>query len=234
MDELLHIFDELLPLLARYEIYIYIILGVIAVFQFRWLVQSWHEWRNSTFGLEREIAQRHFTTPLTILILMAMLVVGEFLIVSFVVPSYPKVNVIATPTLDLVSTPAPTLDVSLTVTPTGEALILTVAAPEGDGCQAGVVEWLTPKNGDTITETIELKGTVNVANLGFYKYEYSQQGSDTWTTIAADNKPKVNGTIGFWNPSQLPAGDYRLRLVVADNQNKVLPACVINVKIGQP
>lgn len=234
MDELLNILDELLPLLGRYEIYIYILLGVVAVFQLRWLVTAWHEWRNSSFGLERDIAQRRFTAPLTILILISMLVVGEFLTVSFVVPSYPRVNQIATPTLDLVSTPTQVSPTSQAQTPTPGAVDTTAVAPVGDGCQPGVIEWQVPKAGDTITETIELKGTVNVPNLGFYKYEYSQPGSDNWTTIAAGNAPLINGSIGFWNPSQLPSGDYLLRLVVADNQNNLFPACVVRVRINRP
>ncbi len=106
--------------------------------------------------------------------------------------------------------------------------------PLAEGCIAGQIEWSYPKSGDEITATVELKGTVNVPNLGFYKYEYAQPGEDVWTTIAAGNQPKVNGQIGFWNTSQLEPGDYLLRLVVADNQNKLFPACQIPVRITKP
>src|SRR5512141_1422505 len=101
MDELPRILDELLPFLARYEAWIYIILGLIAIFQLRWLVRAWNEWRNSVFLLERDIAQRHFVAPLTILVLIGMLILGEFLTVSFVNPSYPLVKPVSTPTLDI-------------------------------------------------------------------------------------------------------------------------------------
>lgn len=233
MDELSRIFDELLPFLSRYEAWIYIALGAVAIFQLRWLVQSWHEWRNSVFGLEREIAQKRFTAPLTILVLMAMLVLGEFLIVSFVTPAYPQINRVATPTMDLLASPTPTLQAGPTVTPS-PVTQRTIDAPSTEGCKPGLIEWLAPKVDESISATVELKGVVNVPNLGFYKYEYSQPGSDKWTTIAAGNIPLVSGTIGFWNTTQLPAGDYLLRLVVADNQNELFPACVIRVRVTKP
>jgi len=233
MDELTPILDELLPFLTRYEAWIYVALGLVALFQLRWLVQSWHEWRNAVFGLEREIAQRRFAAPLTIFILMAMLVVGEFVLVSFVAPSYPQVVLLATPTLDLQATAtiSPTAGVTPTPPPASQ---VTLNAPVTEGCKAGVIEWLSPKADETVSATIELKGVVNVPNLGFYKYEYSQMQNDKWTTIAAGNTPMVSGTIGFWNTSQLPAGDYLLRLVVADNENQLFPACVIRVRVVQP
>jgi hypothetical protein len=33
--------------------------------------------------------------------------------------------------------------------------------------------------------SIELTGTVNIPNFGFYKYEVAPAGSDTWATISA-------------------------------------------------
>ena len=234
MDELSRIFDELLPFLSRYEAWIYIVLGAVAIFQLRWLVQSWNEWRNSVFGMEREIAQKRFAAPLTILLLMSMLVVGEFLIVSFVIPAYPQVNRVATPTLDLLATATVSVPSGPTATPSPAGALPTVNEPSTTGCKPGVIQWLAPKVDEAVSSTVELKGVVNVPNLGFYKYEFSQSGADKWTTIAAGNTPLVSGTIGYWNTNQLTAGDYLLRLVVADNQNQIFPACVIRVRVTKP
>jgi len=44
----------------------------------------------------------------------------------------------------------------------------------------------------------------------------------------------ISGTVGYWNTSQLPSGDYLLRLVVVDNANNFFPACVVSVKISNP
>ena len=229
-----------LRFLEENELWIYILTGLASALTLRWLLVSWHDWRNSIFGLEREIIQRRLAARLTILFLLALLVLFEFLIVSFVVPSYPNMTAFPTPTLDLLARPTVTLIAPqagtpvATVTPSSSTGDLsTVGEPAGEGCTSGQIEWETPKSGDTISETVELKGTVNVPNLGFYKYEYSQPGQDTWTTIAAGNSPLVNGTIGFWNTTTLPTGDYLLRLVVVDNQNNFFPVCTVPVKIAK-
>jgi hypothetical protein len=89
----------------------------------------------------------------------------------------------------------------------------------------------SPQAGDEIKGTIELIGTVNIPNFGFYKYEVARMGSDTWATISANRDPVIDGLIGRWNTTALTPGDYQLRLVVTDNQGKMLPACVVPVRV---
>jgi len=230
--------EEILPFLQKNETWIYLLLGIIAFFPFQKLIIAWRQWQGTVFGLEREIAQRKFTAALTVLVLMAVLVLLEFLIVSFVAPNAPQVSTLATPTMDLLATPTatlPSLIGAASTIATAEATPTPEEEPLAEGCIPGQIEWLNPKPGEEISATVELKGTVNVPNLGFYKYEFSEAGSDVWTPIAADNQPKVEGTIGYWNTSQFASGDYLLRLVVADNQDQPFPACVIAVKVkGQP
>jgi hypothetical protein len=225
--------DELLRFLQKYEVWIYGLIGVGALVYIQRLLHSWSEYRNTYFGLERESAQRKLSAALTILVLMALLVLGEFIIVSFVVPSIPQQTTLATPTLDLLATMTATLPIELIGTPTPSDIQAT-PAPLSEGCMTGVIEWVSPRPGEEINKTIELKGTVNVPNLGFYKYEFTPVGSEDWITIAAGNIPLINALIGTWNISQLVPGDYRLRLVVADNQNKFFPACVVQVRVVSP
>ncbi len=223
--------DELLRFLQKYEVWIYVVLGIGALVYIQKLVQSWNEWRSTVFGLEREAAQRKLSAALTILVLMALLVLSEFFIVSFVVPSIPQQSTLATPTLDLLATSTATLPPQAGATPTGQSP-QTTAAPLIEGCTPGVIEWTAPRPGESVSQTIELKGTVNVPNLGFFKYEYAPVGSDDWVTIAAGNQPLIDGFIGTWNTTQLVPGDYRLRLVVVDNQNQFFPACVVQVRVA--
>lgn len=226
--------NELVPFLQQNEIWIYILLGVVALFPLQRLISAWRAWQGSIYGLEREIAQRRFSAALTVLLLLILFVVGEFISVSFVAPNYPQGSALATPTLDLLATPTVTLPAvvegaaSMTqVTEITQTVVMT-----DEGCVPGKIEWIYPQAGQEISSTVELKGTVNIPNLGFYKYEYAIPGDDIWNTIAAGNQPKVEGGIGFWNTSQLPQGDYQLRLVVADNENNFFPACVIPVRIA--
>jgi hypothetical protein len=172
-----------------------------------------------------------------------------FVLNSFVAPALPKLNLLHTPTINVLATPTATLisaegngkqtpSAQLTGTTTESALSQTVTPTlTAEGCIPNELEWTSPKPGDELSGTVVLKGTVNVLNLGFYKYEYSPAGSNKWFTIAAGNTA-VNATnenkIGQWNTSQVVPGDYQLRLVVSDNTNKLLPACVVPVKITQP
>jgi len=70
-----------------------------------------------------------------------------------------------------------------------------------------------------------------VPNFGFYKYEYAAQGSETWSTILAGNKPVIAGILGTWDTTEITPGDYQLRLVVSDNTGVELPACIIHVRV---
>lgn len=233
--------EVILPYLKNYEVWIYSLLGLIALVYLQKLIAAWKDWQGTVFGLEREVAQRRFSTALTILLLLVVFVLLEFLTVSFIAPSYPQNLALPTATIDLLATPTITI-AELVDAPTAAATqdvpalatSTTVPALQEEGCVPGQIEWLFPQPGQEIRETIELKGTVNVPNLGFYKYQYSRPGEDVWTDIAAGNQPKLEGQIGFWNTSQLVPGDYLLRLVVLDNQNQSFPACVIPVRVLQP
>jgi hypothetical protein len=108
------------------------------------------------------------------------------------------------------------------------------ATAQATGCIPGQIDITTPKSGDTVNGSIELVGTADVPNFGFYKYEFAPLGSDTWATILANNKVIQDGNLGNWDTSAITPGDYQLRLVVSDNQGNNLPACVVPVRIIAP
>lgn len=229
---------DFLSVLKAYEIWIYALLGVVFLFFLRKLALAAREWRTAQFGLEKIIAQRKTSFALTLVAIFGLLLLAEFVLVSFVSPNLPQQRMLATPTLDLVSTPTATLPAAaLDVTYTPESIQVTPSGVSAEGCVAGSIEWIYPQNGDVVQGTVNLDFIVNVANLGFYKYEYLQAGSSEWITIAAGNVPVVStgetedATQRAWNTSALIPGDYQLRLVVADNENNTLPACTISIRI---
>lgn len=227
--------DEILRFLVNYEAWIYIFLGIGGLVYLRGVVRATREWRGASFGLEKENARYRFSIAMTILLVFVVLAVAEFFLVSFLVPNLPQSTNLATPTIDLLATSTVTLPVGTrpAVTPTTAAR--TDVPVDQVGCTPGKVEWLLPKEGGELKGTVILKGIINVATIGFYKYEYSAQGSDVWMTIAAGKETGPNNELGgAWNTAQLPSGDYRLRLVVYDYENRALPACVINIRIVSP
>jgi hypothetical protein len=223
--------EALLQFLESYEIWIYVIVGAVGLIYLRKTLLAWKEWRSAAFGLERENAQRRFSSSITVVILLGLMGMAELVLVSFISPAVPMLA-LQTPTVSLLVTPTATLAPGApTSTPGAISTTVEMVSSSVDGCIPGQIEWISPKPGDEVKGAVDLVGTVNLPNLGFYKYEFSQQGSDAWTIIAGNNKTVVNDKLGVWNTDQLMPGDYLLRLVISDSQDKVMPPCGINVRI---
>jgi hypothetical protein len=221
---------EFYKFLASYEALIYILLGIGALFAFRWLWRSWREAQTAVYTMEREFSSRRLGQAAAISTLIIVLFCSEFLIATFIIPSLPSEVFLTTPTLDLISTPTGTLSPEMMTQFANQPPQQALAASE-TGCTPNQIMLTSPAAGDEIKGTVDLIGTVNIPNFGFYKYEVAQMGSDTWATISADRITVNNGKIGSWDTTALTPGDYQLRLVVTDNQGKVLPACIVPVRI---
>ena len=211
--------------LANYEPLIYIALAIGGLFAFRRMWLSWREWRDSVYGLEREFALRRLGQATAVALLVLALVFVEFFIATFIAPSLPASDLLATPTLDLLITPVGTLA-------PGAPPAITQPVPSGmSGCKPEQVMITAPKPGDEVKGTVKITGTADSPNFGFYKYEVAPMGTQNWATIAADRKPVKNDQLGEWNTLSLTNGDYFLRLVVTDNVGASLEPCVIAVRV---
>jgi hypothetical protein len=220
---------EIYKFLASYEELIYILLALGALFAFRWLWRSWRESQTAVYTMEREFSSRRLGQSAAISILIIVLFCAEFFMATFIIPGLPSEVFLTTPTLDFISTPTGTLSPEMMT----QFANLPPQTPVANviGCAPNQIMITSPAAGDEIKGTVELIGTVNVKNFGFYKYEVARLGSDTWATISADRNTVNNGRLGSWNTTALTPGDYQLRLVVTDNQGVVLPACVVPVRI---
>jgi len=224
---------DLLRFLATYQVGIFIFLGTIAFINIYRFLRAWFAKRNAYFGMEREVIHNTIRSSLTIIALVLLLGLTQFMLVSVLTIKFPGLVQLTTPTMDLISTPTiPLTEIAGTrVTPQGYDATQTAIVVTG--CVPGQLEWISPQNGDEISGSVELKGTVNIPNQGFYKYEYQQVGKEDWIPIAAGSKTIVNDSLGGkWDTSQLNPGNYFLRLVVSDNQNNLLKPCTIQVKVN--
>lgn len=212
--------------LANYEPLIYIVLAIGALFAFRRMWRSWREWRDSVYGLEREFALRRLVRASGLALLILSLVFAEFFIATFIAPSLPATDIMATATLDLLVTPAGTLSPGLT------ALAVTQEVPSGmSGCIPDQIMITAPGPGDDVSGTIKITGTADVPNFGFYKYEVAPMGTQNWATIAADREQVKDQDLGEWNTASVTNGEYFLRLVITDNVGNTLEPCVIAVRV---
>ncbi|MBI5823428.1 MAG: hypothetical protein HZB18_05320 [Chloroflexi bacterium] len=220
---------EFYKFLASFEALIYIVLAIGGLFSFRWLWRSWREWQVAVYSLEREFSSRRFGRSAVISIFIVILFCVEFFMATFIIPGLPAEVFITTPTLDLISTPTGTLSPEMMTQ--FSSLPPQAVSASASGCIPGQIVITFPEAGDEIKGAIELSGTVNIPNFGFYKYEVAPAGSDTWATISAGRTVVNDGSLGRWDATALTPGDYQLRLVVTDNQGLILPACVVPVRI---
>jgi hypothetical protein len=219
---------EFYKFLASYEVLIYILLAIGGLFAFRWLWRSWREWQVAVYSLEREFSSRRFGRSAIISIFIVILFCVEFFMATFIIPGLPADVFVSTPTLDLISTPTGTLSAEMMTQFSGQVPQVVASST---GCIKGQVMITFPQPGDEVKGPIELSGTVNIPNFGFYKYEVAPAGSDTWATISAGRSIVMDSSLGRWDATALTPGDYQLRLVVTDNQGQTLPACVVPVRV---
>jgi hypothetical protein len=218
--------------LSDYEVLIYLVLIIGGVFFGRWLWRTWKDWKSAVFGLEREISRKRFARSIGANAFWLALLLGAFIFISFVIPSMPPSTFIATPTVDLLVTPTGTISAEMAATL--EARPSPQAEDYSDGCIPNKLIVDSPVPGQSLSGIVELIGTVDIPQFGFYKFEVSPAGAEKWSTIYAGREVIHDDILGRIDTSELPPGDYSLRLVVANNTGKSLPPCVIQIHvIGQ-
>ena len=230
---------EALRFFRTYEMWMYVILALAGLVYIRKFILSWEDLRRAAFGLERESAQSSLNQSAGMLVLLFLMAVAVFVLVSFVAPSFPASNPLITPTMDLLASPTTTLVVEGTeealTTPTIEAMTQTATVGVvGEGCVPGQIMLSEPVDGTEINGVIVVKGTTDIQNFGFYKYELARPGETIWLTIQAGRDIIREGELGQWDTRTLAPGDYMLRLVVTDNQGESLEPCVIRVHVNNP
>lgn len=225
--------QRIIQFLSDIELLVYFGLGFITILYARRLVLAIAEFRNSVFGLEREIAQRKIVKIVGVLALMGLLLLSEFVVSTFLVTELPQQATFATSTIEVLSTNTATLpkviptDATNTPTPFPQANIDGVVS----NCEADNLAFSFPMQGEEVSGVVEIIGTVNTPNFGSYKYEYSPTGEISWITVAAGSELRIDESIGFWYTNSLIPGDYLLKLVALDNQGIEQQSCVINVRV---
>ena len=89
---------EFFHFLVDYQLWIYAVLGVLALIYLKRLITAWQERYNTIFGLERENAQWRLNSALAVFVLLLLLIAAEFVLVTFVIPEWPQVMATPTPT----------------------------------------------------------------------------------------------------------------------------------------
>jgi len=216
--------------LEAYEPLIYISLAILGLFVFRRMWIAWREWRDSVYTLEREFALWRLGRVTALGFLVLGLFFVEFYIATFIAPSLPASDLLTTPTLDLLASPQATL-FPVDSTQGAQAPSTQPVQNGMSGCIADKIMITAPKSGDEVKAVVNLIGTADVPNFGFYKYEVAPIGTENWATVSAEREPKKDELLGTLNTLSLSNGDYFLRLVITDNVGNSLEPCVIAVRV---
>lgn len=221
---------EFLRYIRDVEYLIYFILGALAVWQLRNFFIAWEELRAAAFGLEKESAQIRLNRSAALLVVLLFLGAAEFGLVSFIIPAVPGVDPVPTSTIDLLATSTATLAPETVSEPTITAVSSQPGTPSvQEGCVPGEVMITFPENNSVVSGVVDIEGTANIEDFGFYKLEISHANSDSWLTIYANDKPLVEEELGFWATNRLESGNYSLRLVVLDNQGIQRDPCIVDL-----
>ena len=225
--------EEALSFFRAFEVWIYFLLGLGGLIYSRKFILAWQELREATFGLERDNAQTRLNQSASVLVLLLTMAVIVFILVYFVSPAVPSANMLPTPTLDLLATPTTTLPAGTPPAdvPQGPSEAIFPEISFENGCIPSQIEITSPENGTQVSGIVEISGSADIPNFGFYKFEIKRPDEVVWLTIQAGNAVVQNGKLGDWDTSRLIPGDYQLGLIVVDNQAKAAPACVINIRV---
>jgi len=225
--------EYVIKFLADFEVPIYLILGIVAVVYLRRIVISLEEKRTAIFGLEREAAQRKVTAAASILILVGLMTIMEFVVATFLAGELSQEASFATPTIEMLTTPTTTLPGPVPTDATPTPTLYPQAKIEGiiSECVNDVLEIESPVHDGEVSGVVEITGSVNTPSLGSYRYDFSTMGEPNWQTIAAGSGVRMDENLGSWYTSDLAAGPYMLRLVALDNEGKETSTCVIVVNV---
>jgi hypothetical protein len=227
--------EEVLLFLSRNQNWIYLLLGFLGLIYLRSTMRSWREYRAAFFSLERDRARERLVRGILLLSLSLIAVLGVFLVANFASPAVPLERLpTPVPTVSLLDQPA--LELSA-VPPEGQATPIANQETSPSGCDNPNATILAPKDGETVSGIVEIRGVANIPAFAFYKIEMRETGEGEWRAILAGTEPvcedlcPVEGTLGRWDTSLLMPGDYMLRLVVTDAVGNAPLPCTVNLRI---
>jgi hypothetical protein len=223
--------EEIFAFVTQFQAWIYALFGLAALLYIRSGLRSYADLRRAMFGLEREQATGRLRRSAAMLGLVIAGSLATFMVATFVSPAMPGSGVpTPVPTISLLNTPGTTF------APEGTPAAATPIVSgdlDGSGCLNPAATLTNPVDGAALSGVVEIRGTADIPNFGFYRYEYrGLTAGSAWRAIGAGDDPVADGTLGEWDTSLVLPGDYAFRLVVADTAGNAPLPCVIRVSVS--
>lgn len=236
----------LVKLIADYAVWLYLVLGLVALLFLRAYLVARRERDNSIFALERESATGRMAQATMGFLVTLILVGGVFYTSQTLVEEIPLPEATPTPTALIVlpptATPPPLLPTPTpTDTPRPRPTLppLEASTPPTPETSPGVaascpnpgVRISEPGTGATVSGVIQMIGSANIPDFWYYKFEFKGNGFGDWTFIQRFDTAISGGILGAWDTRSVPSGDYEFRLVVVDKTGNYPEPCTLLLSV---
>jgi hypothetical protein len=108
--------------------------------------------------------------------------------------------------------------------------------PTPIGCNTAEAALEVPANGQVLFDSVEVRGTANVANFSAYKFELRGPSTgNQFAPVGGDKTSPVRekGVLGQIALNPFQPGQYQFRLAVFDNTGTLRASCTVNVTIRE-
>jgi hypothetical protein len=213
---------EILNLLQSYELLVYAVAGILALFYLRQIYVARQDLRRTIFGLEREALSRRQNRAITMLIFLGLATGLVFAAVNYALPQVRRTQLLQS---------ASSTQIPLTPTPTP----LILYGVDLSGCTNPHATIKSPTPGQAVQGTVDIRGSADIPDFAFWKYELGNpQAANVWVTLKASNRPVTDGVLGTWDSTTVPPGVYQLRLTVTDSKGNSPKPCVVPLQVLGP
>ncbi|MBM4464848.1 MAG: hypothetical protein FJ014_04670 [Chloroflexi bacterium] len=237
----------LVKLVSEYYVWLIgaCILGIL--FYIGRAVMAHQEKTQALFTLEREVAASGRLRSIGMVFVLSVLAAMFYFTATYLEPnlelqteSEPSPTVLLQPTPTLTPgpptptpTPVPTRTPRLTPTP-AEATPPPTPTPQPvvlPNCPIAGARLTYPTVNAVLKGPVEVRGSANIDNFDYYKFEFRHEGAPEWSFVRHFENTVVDGVLGVWDTSALPAGAYTFRLVVVMKDGNYPEPCEVEVTI---
>lgn len=239
---------EFLRPIVKFDTWLYVGLGLAALFFIRiiWLARK--DRTRSIFTLERENANARMMRGFLGLMVVLSLALGVYYLSAITPTIVPPPQETPTPTPIIALPPTPTSPPLPTQTPTATPTLLPPVEPTVEtteqptatpvpvqvgrppNCPLSTARITQPGDGAQVSGVIQISGSATADNFKYYKFEFRAPGGD-WSFIELYNNPVTNGVLGSWNTDTAAPGEYEFRLVVVDTIGNYPEPCVVRLVV---
>lgn len=221
----------LLQLICKYDLWLYGLCGLVALFYLRRAWQARQDRAASFFTLEKEVATGQFLRSLSGALFCCLFAGSIYYLSNYLASELELPKVLgAEPTPILFPTPIPTPTPgppTPALTPTPRRRIVSpvqhtptppvTSTPQvvPPSCPDPGAQLTIPGVNQVLQGPVQVQGTAQIEDFDYYKFEFRAAGSETeWAFLQRHDQPVVGGVLGTWDVSVLPNGEYDFQLVV--------------------